>query len=211
MKERPILMNGRSILSILERSKTQTRRPVEPQPPAGYELVGGGLSRFSHPPLAAVFAPKAMPNHREAVTVRCPYGIPGDRLWVRETLWRQYRENGFSGEHDTWVERTGNVIYCADGDEPRKDRYIKNHIPFWWEKKPSIHTFRDESRITLEVLRVWVEYLQDISDNDIVAEGAEQREDFVNLWNSIYANSEFSWSGNPLVWCTGFRLEWETE
>ena len=63
-KERPILFKGEMVRAILDGSKTQTRRIAKEWD--GFQDMGKLLALF--------------PNQEG-----CPYGKPGDRLWVRET------------------------------------------------------------------------------------------------------------------------------
>ncbi|NOZ67986.1 MAG: hypothetical protein GXP46_01755 [Deferribacteres bacterium] len=145
----------------------------------------------------------------------CPYGAPGDRLWVRET-WAHHKAcNRAEHDHDT-----GCLLYKADHIENvwnDKTRWI--HI--WYEKKPSIHMPRWASRILLEIVSVRAERIQDISIEDIHAEGIDRWEDFEggkhlsvyqaqgafkNFWNSLYAKSGYGWDANPVVWRIEFRV-----
>ena len=129
-------------------------------------------------------------------TFRCPYGQPGDRLWVRET----FRSKQQCGETIDWTYRA---------DCPALTEYL-----FPW--KPSIFMPRQASRITLEIVGVRVERLQDISDFDAYKEGAESKasrvtgpycmsyvEGFKQLWESI--NGPDSWDQNPWVWVVEFK------
>lgn len=135
---------------------------------------------------------------------RCPYGQPGDRLWVREA-WQAIDGNEralriMTEPHPSrgWIEYAATV---PEGHEPP---------PRW---RPSIHMPRWASRITLEVTGVRVERLQDISEADATAEGvsaipdemrrATPRCDFQALWQSI--NGPDSWAANPWVWIVEFR------
>ena len=142
---------------------------------------------------------------------RFPYGQPGDRLWVREAWSRD--------------EEDGSLFYRADvGTGNEADDWQRNiddgASGYRW--KPSIHMFRWASRITLEVTAVRVERLQDISEADAQAEGADEaptpmglmystpavmrtryREGFAALWESI--NGPNSWDANPWVWVVEFR------
>lgn len=205
MKERPILFSGGMVRALLAGTKTQTRRVVKPQPPADKQR-----SAWYEPGIMG-WAPPEIPSqhwHR----VRCPYGQPGDRLWVREA-WRE------SGEGSAWH-------YAADGTILPKQRdkdlqaFLARRAPFTWESykwRPSIHMPRAASRITLEVTGVRVERLQDISEKDAWAEGCEGYDDdvtggksgyseFHDLWKSI--NGSGSWDANPWVWVVEFkRLE----
>jgi hypothetical protein len=128
----------------------------------------------------------------------CPYGQPSDRLWVRET-------HSVVPDSDETAGYSS-VLYAADGGEP----YGK------W--KPSIHMFREHSRILLEVTGVRVERLQDISEADAADEGVEYYEPshtvglqpcsahryaYEDLWREI--NGSGSWDANPWVWVVEFR------
>ncbi len=174
MKERPILFSGEIVRAILESRKTQTRRVVKPQPklaPGFYDMVAG------LPP--------------------CPYGQPGDRLWVREAM-MQDPEDG--------------VTYAADGQlvmAPPTYCYRDETT----KSVPSIHMPRWASRITLEIVSVRAQLLQDISKQDCMAEGMNDLEDvhagwhqsYAQLWDSINAKRGFGWDKNPWVWVIEFK------
>jgi len=139
----------------------------------------------------------------------CPFGAPGDRLWVRETF--SYTRNDAQGFTDS-----GEVWYWADGNPQDGD---------WSKPRPSIHMPRWASRITLEIADVRVERLQEISDEDALAEGLRSdgslgaqcsvelpghrthhdspKECFRLLWESIHGPG--SWDVNPFVWVIVFR------
>lgn len=154
MKERPILFSAPMVRAILDGSKTQTRRVIKPQP-NGY----------------ANTLPSASVNaawQDGFVDVACPYGQPGGRIWVRET-WQGYRQT--SHEYDEWEpmdspkdrhEQPFQPVYRADG---------KSYPDKWF---PAIHMPREFSRITLEIIGVRVERLQDISEAAAVDEGIEE-------------------------------------
>lgn len=187
--ERPILFSAPMVRAILEGRKTQTRRIVKPQPSPSSDTAFIGLDgiwRFSHPTLRG-------PVSHEADDVRCPYGQPGDRLWVREA-W---------AFHPDFPESTRRAIYRADAG-------VENDVPRW---RPSIHMPRWASRILLEITAVRVERLQDISETDAQAEGVANslhlrggrlaRENFAHLWWTI--NGDGSWEANPWVWVVEFK------
>jgi hypothetical protein len=126
---------------------------------------------------------------------RCPYGAPGDLLWVRET----------------WAGHASGVDYAAD--------FAAVSRPQAGPWRPSIHMPRWASRITLRITDIRVERLQDISEDDARAEGAEPctstgwhgqnivvmtaRELFAELWNKI--NGPGAWNENPWVWAISFE------
>lgn len=180
MKERPILFSGPMVLSILEGRKTQTRRVVTPQPLADEAMHKSGHGRDD-----LYWVGRLRDSENAWRIVRCPYGVPGDRLWVRETF------------HDAG----GYPIYRAD--EPGPDLEIR------WS--PAIHMPRWACRLVLEVTAVRVERLQQIGDLDAMREGCEQwadtdgafRASFCHLWDSINAKRA-PWASNPWVWVVSF-------
>lgn len=189
--ERPILFKGRLVRAILAGAKTQTRRVVKPQPKiADPALYGAPIVERNGIAQESGFGTYFVP-------VRCPYGVPGDRLWVRETC---------------STSATGEVLYRADGE---RDGHT-------WT--PSIHMPRWASRIDLEVTGVRVERLHDITEEDAKAEGAAHRiapggdlagafagiageisyrAHFADTWREI--NGASSWDANPWVWVVSFR------
>lgn len=198
MKERPILFSASMVCAILEGRKTQTRRIIKEQPlPGCIGTYGVGIPFI----------------RGKNGDVRCPYGQPGDRLWVRETF------------HTVDGHR---AFYRADyNHNPKGD---KEHGIVW---TPSIHMPRWASRINLEVTGVRVERLNEISEADAVAEGIKQaREPLSYLWNAdypdkgcgtsgddkepgpvaayhhlwTYINGVGSWNENPWVWVVEFKV-----
>lgn len=188
MPERPILFSAPMVRALLADTKTQTRRVVNPLT----------ADRINHCPGFL----------EDLLYVSCPYGQPGDRLWVREAHW------WFKDEHDPVTGyfppklTAEDVEYRADGDDGRK---------VW---RPSIHMPRWASRITLEITGVRVERMQDISEADALAEGIRllngrytfnggmhesrtARDSFRALWESI--NGAGSWDANPWVWVVEFK------
>lgn len=206
MKERPILFSGPMVRAILEGRKTQTRRVAKEQP----KTTAPGLyaDRYNKSEQWAYWLPD---NRMDAPrTFSCPYGVPGDQLWVRETIERGPTD---VAERMSW----DSAVYAADGARTPLDTWT-------WKRSvlPSIHCPRGLSRITLEVTGVRVERLQDISEEDAEAEGAERCQctqsiavcdnshtghgAFREIWKRI--NGADSWAANPWVWVVEFkRLE----
>lgn len=194
MKERPILFSSAMVLAILANTKTQTRRAIKPQP-THFNPVG--VPR------------RVVPDGGPSDMIRCPYGQPGDRLWVRETF--APRTLGAWSVLDQHMK----PLYRADADRPEWKR-------IW---RPSIHMPRWASRITLEITGVRVGRLQDISEADARSEGCTQNHNgyfwggphqtggmkqmatalqaYQDLWESI--NGPGSWDANPWVWVLEFR------
>ncbi len=169
---------------------------MKPQP-AG-DTPGIYADLYNHGPEWAFW----LPDNRmtEPRTWRCPYGQPGDRLWVRET-----HALNVPGCDD-------GVSYRADHNDPRGDGPAH---PMEW--RPSIHMKREHSRINLEVTGVRVERVQDITEADARAEGVTADDEprggaywvtkFARLWDSINAKRGYSWESNPWVWVVEFKTE----
>lgn len=201
MKERPILFSGAMVRALLAGTKTQTRRIAKP---------------VRHPDLGNVYSPGALVLEHEPQHVIdrvCPYGQPGDRLWVRET-WAY----GIHALNSRNAEREGPWVYGADSAAEQ------GRLCDRW--RPSIHMHREASRITLELTDVRVERLQVISEADARAEGTTPIPDpcdhvrlacsdigcsgpqpyrvgFRSLWEQI--NGPDSWDANPWVWVIEFK------
>ena len=208
MKERPILFSSSMVRAILDGSKTQTRRVVKPQPEWVNENAGCGIATGG----GIMPSPRADWLHWRGSRLlrpepRCPYGLPGDRLWVRETFaivprTAYARSDGVQqtlrpdDDHDAAIYRAG---------------WDRSNGGFRW--RPSIHMPRWASRILLEIADVRVERLQDISEADAKAEGAHNHKyngldlayarAYSDLWESI--NGPDSWAANPWVWVVEFR------
>lgn len=176
MKERPILFSGPMVRAIIAGTKTQTRRPLD------RDKLYNGFA-FDDPRIARA----------------CPYGQPGDRLWVRET-WA-------CDEYGRRHQSQGMVYYRADAES----------MGTW---RPPIHMPRWASRIDLEITAVRVERVREISEADACAElGAPlvwpgpdpepYRRDmigaFANIWDEIYSKRGYGWDINPWVWVVEFK------
>lgn len=203
MAERPILFSAPMVRAILAGKKSQTRRIVKPRREDGaiVDVNPDGM------PIERSGGGRGFRAVRLEVLDRCPYGVPGDRLWVRET----FRAGG-SGNLKV-VGLLAGIHYRADLDEPE--------APGQW--KPAIFMPHWASRITLAVTSVRVERLQDISEEDARAEGMEgnhaigdergfvatmqnvYRRTFARGWDGINGKRG-SWDDNPWVWVVGFSV-----
>jgi hypothetical protein len=226
-------MSAPMVRALLEGRKTQTRRIVKAQPQG---TLLGLLERpirsmQQEPVLRAWFG--AGEDERSSTEITCPYGKPGDLLWVRETT---------EADHDT-SEVVTLAKYAADGkpvlypgpeEDERGEPDYGGSNAHWWGKRdvcPSIHMPRWASRLTLELTEVRVERLQEITAEGAIAEGIEpvltgtgercgwldyEHEgtgtgyyleavnSYDSLWESI--NGPGSWDANPWVWVLSFRV-----
>lgn len=209
MKETQLLMNGPMVRATLAGYKTATRRT-------------NGLEYFSdNEPdnwrcvrVAAGYAYFVYGNSPVERAEKCPYGQVGDRLWVRET-WRGIVE---ISPADAVKPEYGVARYVPAQEHCKRVEYAatgKRDADPW---RPSIHMPRWACRILLEITRVRVERLQDISTPDAMAEGVlswwKETEEcasdhpapaviFRHLWESI--GGAGSWDANPWVWVIEFK------
>lgn len=231
MKERPILFSGEMVRAILDGRKTQTRRTMNPQPEhaqlyeyKGKEIYDGENRRWCWKNHVGVDSWEDITGQLGS---ECTYGQPGDRLWVRETfgctIWDGPGiKNGRKPQHGD------PILYRADpASAAQWGAGLPSQGGFLW--RPSIFMPRWASRITLEVTEVRVERVQEISPEDVLAEGikrgtdgswlgpldgfpdfpyAHAHEAFSALWDSINAKRDggkFAWEANPYVWRLSFR------
>lgn len=240
MKQRPILFSTPMVQAILEGRKTQTRRIVNPQELSHTRWRYCGHSKDGeHEVPRPVDGPRPHDrwywwrnNISHDWILQCPYGEPGDILWVRET-WQHAKsthchcpQSSEPSPCDEWSNgigcrsNRGKVVYAADGASE----------VLW---KPSIHMPKEACRLFLRIKSVRVERLQDISEQDAIAEGVQYWADdhdtelldatfrnyktgernlvtsyssFQSLWQKI--NGDESWGSNPWVWVIEFeRIE----
>lgn len=225
VKERPILMSGPMVRAVRDGMKTQTRRVAE--------VIGGGLVLDRGPRFVTtaslvgdsiLWRPTGesdyVPVPADMIQRGCPYGQPGDRLWVRET-WRTDRS-------------TKAVIYRADVRD-REPSETREEPGVTW--RPGIYMRRHACRFLLEIVGVRAERLHRITEEDAKAEGVkihvstegcpsgmaragyfqiptpyqplepghEYRAAYSILWDKLNKSRGFGWSTNPWVWVIEFR------
>lgn len=237
MKERPIIFSAPMVRAILEGRKWQTRRVIKPQPflSENMGMIWKGIARWLHPDgkeqtiknfYNFLGSSNTISNGKKKWQF-CPFGIHGDRLWVRET-WQSLAVH----EHLS----PANIPIGSDVQYPATyDGWISKH-------RPSIHMPRWASRITLEIADIRVEQLQDISEEDAIAEGAQYFQDipiegcnynpprwsmkkpistmyclssarmaFANFINELHGGKNWNlkshslWDDNPWVWVIEFK------
>lgn len=163
-KERPILFSAPMVRAILDGRKTVTRRPIKPQPEVREVNMIGPMLTFKNKRGGHWL----YPNAKAQIIADCPYGKPGERLWVRETT------ESDEGRSDAVVlsryaaDRAPVIYRHPEGDE--YDGSVA-HWDYPRRSRPSIHMPRWACRILLEITDVRVERLQDISEDQAKAEG----------------------------------------
>lgn len=226
MKERGMIFNTDMVRAILDGRKTQTRRIMKAQP----ENAELGLRRITDSSVAKEVGmyfwclADACGVKQRSNLFSCPFGVVGDRIWVRETFQgplipEEELSDFFGASNPDKFYSSAYCEYAADGG-PRPE-YVDadDNTRYGW--KPAIHMPRWASRITLEITGVRVERLQDISEEDARAEGVHwsngnpndvgmatelvvnAREEFAHLWRSIYGAD--SWQANSWVWAIEFQ------
>lgn len=233
MTERGMIFNAEMVRAILDGRKTQTRRIVKPQ------REGDGWSvKETQAPMSARhthdwWLPTAIRPY--SALPGCPYGVVGDRIWVRETFQGplfNYDQMDAYSKDSSMFERPEFCIYRADGKAAPEYYDADDNLQCRW--RPSIHMPRWASRITLEITDVRVERLNSISEADAAAEGVgsdlwfaangvpeeewtslgehgaervSHINTFATLWESIYGAE--SWQANPWVWVIEFEQVYE--
>ncbi|HHX3152039.1 TPA: hypothetical protein ACU8OC_002015 [Klebsiella pneumoniae] len=219
MTERGMIFNAEMVRALLSGRKTQTRREVKLNLDIAclattydwatslaanhYQGLTEEQIQQKAESLRGVIHPVILDNG-QMVSIICPHGKPGDRIWVRET-WARY--NIDQNSHDIAYRAT------TPADWPEEGRW-----------RPSIHMPRWASRILLEITDVRVERLNAISEEDARAEGIidggclncgepepcgcanpepDATDAFAYLWQSIYGQE--NWNANPWVWVISFK------
>lgn len=183
VRERPILFSAPMVRVLLAGRKTQTRRIIKP---AWWRCLDSEDA-----------------DDRAAALAMCPYGQPGDLLFVRETL----------------LVTEDDVMYAADETVIAMDAMVALYGGFSFRigKVPSIHMPRVFSRILLQITDVRIQRLHEIDEHDADREGfvsfkstsegdgpsTTARGNFKRLWHKI--NGEKSWDENPWVWAISFE------
>jgi hypothetical protein len=235
MKEHPILFSDPMVRAILDGSKTQTRRVVKPQPyideQGNFCWNGYCFGQDRNGPLVQAIA-SPVPSSKTK-RVRCPYGQPGDQLWVREA-WRTYAS--LDDVRPSAIVPGAGIQYEAGGSNVHGAHSLHG----MGKLRPSMFMPRWASRIQLEITGIRVERLLDIREDDAMAEGIRRFDDipvgpmtaslriaqpdrfsafepentdqclgtarnaFCNLWESI--NGPGSCDANPWVWVVEFKV-----
>lgn len=189
-KERPILMTPDNAQKCHVGTKTQTRRIMAPQP----ESVRNGAT-----------VPYYGSNEFLEKARHCPYGVVGGRLWVKHLTWKPKHLGNIINDH-RWNPITQEIIWRV-----RESVLVSGVNEDHWRKVTGRFMPRWACRTVLEITNVRVERVQDISEEDAIAEGVVPDDDdrwnpvqaFEHLWESIHG--EGSWELNPFVWCLSFR------
>lgn len=220
MKERPIIFSADSVRAILDGRKTQTRRIVKPSPPriehvrsksgADYSIFTDDCERGVFRVAGPVWAVRELMGCEPEW--RCRFGVPGDRLWVRET---------WTHEASDISELTDAMYVGGKGPYYRSDSVHENTGLKWCSP---IHMPRWASRLTLEITDVHVERLQDITDEDAKEEGVapiesgddcwsacnnpgrEYRAAFEYVWNEMHGWSPNAFEQNHWVFVVRFAV-----
>lgn len=228
VRERPILFSAPMVRALLDGTKTQTRRVVKPQPAletSHWDSSASGTGQW----MGTGPSPATGGTRQTWGWASCPYGQPGERLWVRET---HAPQADCWGSWERWLRGAGGeppiLHYAADFKPFQNDNGFVIRKPFIEKWRPSIHMPRWASRIDLEVTDVRVERLQSITAADAKAEGIEGQFEngpwrnygrdgcwfpegkdtapvlsYRSLWEQI--NGAGSWAANPWTWVLEFR------
>lgn len=211
-KERPIIFSAPMVRAILDGNKTQTRRAIKW--PLMSASDGSKRRIFTENDTDVIQHFLQEPSRHPLQRGFCPYGKPGDKLWVRET-WVPFEQDGPKALYRADADEDGTVPYLCTGAGGFGGGVCNATIDRW---RPSVHMPRWASRITLEITGIRVERLQQISEADAMAEGCPLANPdpfipghggssasgwFSQLWEDIHGAG--SWHVNPWVWVVEFR------
>ncbi|AOP93606.1 hypothetical protein RJO02_004337 [Enterobacter hormaechei] len=220
MIERGMIFNGEMVRAILDGRKTQTRRIIK-----DCTVGRDPISKFIQ--IGKKFIGCYPEDVPELIRECCTYGVPGDRIWVRETFQGplfDFEQMEAYQEDSSKFKKPEFCVYKADGKPAPEFFDADDNLHCGW--RPSIHMPRWASRITLEITGVRVEQLKSISEEEARSEGVARlregfwkhyqpgwtqhqlsaRGSFATLWDSIYGSGE--WDRNPWVWVVEFnRIE----
>ena len=214
MREHPLLMKGPLVRATLAGLKTQTRRPIKPQP-------DDDIVDVEYDAIADLWLGNTQEDNDLGYTsswaMRCPLGQDGDRLWVRET-WQHFQNVGQrAADFPEYQRFPANCFYRADESNPRTK-------PLSGKWRPSLLMPRWACRLVLPLVSVRVERVQDITEEDAKAEGVEpvlmrgigsypewmrptmrggHQKAFELLWKQIYGDA--LWDVNPWVWVAEWK------
>lgn len=191
-KERPILFSGEMVRAILDGRKTQTRRiaklDLSPWLDGQADKIDESemVFQFSegHSGFGLYVSCADYPEEGSDF-YKCPYGKPGDRLWVRETFFVNHWDycNGEKLPIKPSIRLKNSLLKQSDYRADGLPNYEGEENEIKW--RPSIHMPRWASRITLEITNVRVERMQDGGDRE--------------FWG------EEKWNKNPWVWVIEFK------
>lgn len=199
---KPILFSTPMVQAILSGKKTMTRRIVKPQPGEDCEAGKVPIILGNEDDWGKWYWDT---EEGERILKFCPYGMPGDILWVRESFY-----------DCSQVEQPPCDLDPSAQDYMPRFSYKADHDD--WEEvrwRPSIHMPKEACRLFLKVKSISIERLQDISEEDARSEGAgpatlhnqtgnyTHKYGFQRLWYEI--NGHESWNANPWVWVIEFE------
>jgi hypothetical protein len=199
MSEHGLIFTGDSVHAILRGDKTQTRRVIkqwkeqpylEGQYPMKPMLLADGSWGWG------------LDGEIQGPFIRCPYGTPGDLIYVKETWWQEY-QIGF----DEATNECGKPLRIAHYEPPQALDYGRTVV-----KRSPLYMPRWAARITLRLTDVRIQRLQNITEEDAIAEGVrcgidcpDHRIAFGRLWNLINARRGHPWERNDHVWALTFE------
>ncbi len=227
MKETGILMTPENGEKCFLATKLQTRRIIDPQPAQDAEWFGYLAAKPDDSgwyPMKGDARDSECWEQATGERLVCPYGVEGDRLWIREACWiyGRWKPNGRRGKRQRWAfEPASRGRQCTFITPLALEIRRKGELGWGWVRRPGIFMPRWACRTLVEITEVRVQRLQDISQADAIAEGGPpshqsidslsrkfgyidfSRSWYAQLWESI--NGAGSWESNPWVWAISFK------
>lgn len=202
MKERPIIMMPENAQKCHDGRKTMTRRIIKPQPYSDENVNRWRWKENLRLKSEWTYSGEnEWSMRRYLADCKCPYGMVGDRLWIRESGWERPERTPqmLRDGADTWEPYYFDALLDGGKAEELKQ--------WGFRRRPSIYMPRWACRTVLAIMAIRVERVQAITQLDAMHEGCDgpdHRANFYHLWHSIHG--EASWDLNPWVWVLEFQV-----
>ncbi len=229
MNEYPLFLSATVIESILSGKKTQTRVPVHPQPSVYVPIENNHLPKHPKGYLDSYCSepktdknPRGMsdrwcwwsPDNRQGPDwIKCPFGVPGDRLWIKET-WRapvEFDSMGTDQIKEKCLSAGYQGFWCpVEYFDSKRDGWPTHPILAPGRLRPAATMPRELARLVLEISQIEIQRLQEITKEQLTKEGLgeyseeEARVEFQNQWKDCY-NRKAPWKNDPWVWVLSFQ------
>lgn len=207
-RERRFIMRGPEVVATLANLKTQCRRPIRGLDRVKHRIDHIGRDDCAEP--ACFMAEKISPQSfdcpaevDDGTRINCPFGEPGDRLWVAETWCQKIVNGGFVYNADGDIDSSC-CYYLASNPDVEGEGFTERGLGKSPWSSPATMP-RRTCRLVLELVDIRAEHLQEITDEGATAEGANSVFFFASQWERMHGK-EFAYSSNPWAWVPTYKV-----